>query len=125
MDPLRPFLSLVRSLWTGNTTAKAANRAQAAVPPHSTTQMGKLAASQPIERRLRSQLNALTAPGAWNAQRAREVFVRQVLLNELGEELAADPAFAELIQRVSSQLGVEPKLSARLDELLREIAASA
>lgn len=125
MDPLRPFLSLVRSLWTGTASAKAANRAEAATFPRSSTAAGAVVASQPIERRLHSQLNALTAPGAWSAQRAREVFVRQVLLNELGDELAVDPAFVELVMKVSGQLGSDPRISARLDELLRELAASA
>lgn len=123
MDPLRPFLSLVRSLWVGNTTARTANRTQAATSAHSTNAAGHIAASQPIERRLQSQLNALTSAGAWNAQRAREVFVRQVLLVELGEELAADPAFVELVLKVSAQLGGDPRISTRLDELLRELAA--
>jgi hypothetical protein len=120
MDPLRPFLSLVRSLWPNGAAAKAVNRSQAAVPPHSTSHAAPLAASQPIEQRLHSHLTAL---GAWNAQRAREIFVKQVLLSELGEELATDPAFAELIQRVSGQLGDDPRISVRLDELLRQVAA--
>ena len=124
MDPLRPFLSLVRSLWVGNTT-KTPNRSPAATTAHSTNAAGHIAASQPIERRLQSQLNALNAPGAWNAQRAREVFVKQVLLAELGDELAADPAFVELVLKVSGQLGGDPRVSARLDELLRELAAAA
>lgn len=125
MDPLRPFLSLVRSLWVGGTSAKSANRAQAATPPHSTSVAGRIAASQPIERRLQSQLNALTATGPWNSQRAREVFVRQVLLIELGEQLGTDPAFAELVLKVSGQLGGDPRISTRLDELLRELATGA
>lgn len=125
MDPLRPFLSLVRSLWVGNTSAKTANRASAATSAHSTNVAGHIAASQPIERRLQSQLNALTSAGAWNPQRAREVFVRQVLLAELGDELAADPAFVELVLKVSGQLGGDPRISTRLDELLRDLAAAA
>lgn len=123
MDPLRPFLSLVRSLWGSNT--KSANRTQAGASTHSTDVAGHIAASPPIERRLQSQLNALTSAGAWNPQRAREVFVRQVLLAELGEELAADPAFVELVSKVSSQLGDDPRISIRLDELLQALAASA
>jgi stage V sporulation protein SpoVS len=123
MDPLRPFLSLVRSLWGSNT--QSANRTQAGTPAHSTDVAGHIAASPPIERRLQSQLNALTSAGAWNPQRAREVFVRQVLLAELGEELAADPAFVELVSKVSAQLGGDPRISIRLDELLQALAASA
>lgn len=124
MDPLRPFLSLVRSLWTSSAAAKSANRAQGARPPHASERTSAPEPSQPIERRLQSHLNPLTRPGAWNAQRAREVFVRQVLLHELGEELAADAAFAELIQKVCGQLGGDPKLSERLDQLLRKLAST-
>lgn len=123
MDPLRPFLSLVRALRVGNT--KGSNRAQGATSAHSSTIAGPVAASQPIERRLQAQLNALRAAGAWNAQRAREIFVSQVLLAELGEALVTDPTFDDLVLKVSTQLGDEPRISTRLDELLRELAASA
>jgi hypothetical protein len=121
MDPLRPFLSVVRSLWVGN--SKAPNRTQAGTAAQSNN-VGPIAASQPIERRLQAQLNALTAAGAWNAQRAREVFVSQVLLTELGEALVADPAFDELVLKVSAQLGDDPRISTRLDELLRALAGN-
>lgn len=121
MDPLRPFLSLVRSLWTSSATSKTVARRQTTAASPSSGQAMEIAASRPIERRLQSQLAPLIR--LWNAQRAREIFVGQVLLHELGEQLAADPAFAELIQRVSSQLGSDPRLSARLDDLLRKLAA--
>lgn len=121
MDPLRPFLSVVRSLWVGN--SKATHRTQAG-PAAQSNNVGPIAASQPIERRLQAQLNALTAAGAWNAQRAREVFVSQVLLTELGEALVADPAFDELVLKVSAQLGDDPRISTRLDELLRALAGN-
>lgn len=122
MDPLRPFLSLVRSLWVGN--SKAPNRASAATAVSSNPVAGPIAASQPIERRLQAQLNALTAAGAWNPQRAREVFVSQVLLTELGEALVTDPAFDDLVLKVSAQLGGDPRISTRLDELLRALAGN-
>lgn len=121
MDPLRPFLSLVRSLWTSSATSKTVARRQTTAASPSSGQAMEIAASRPIERRLQSQLAPLIR--LWNAQRAREIFVGQVLLHELGEQLEADPAFAELIQRVSSQLGSDPRLSARLDDLLRKLAA--
>lgn len=47
-----------------------------------------------------------------------------MLLHELGEELAADAAFAELIQKVCGHLGGDPKLSERLDQLLRKLAVA-
>lgn len=121
MDPLRPFLSLVRSLWTSTATSKTAARRQTTATSPSSGQEMAIAASRPIEQRLQSQLAPLIR--LWNAQRAREIFVGQVLLHELGEQLAADPAFAELIQRVSNQLGNDPRISARLDDLLRQLAA--
>ncbi len=121
MDPLRPFLSLVRSLWTSNATSKTAAQRQTTAASPSSGQTMAVAASRPIERRVQSQLAPLIR--LWNAQRAREIFVGQVLLHELGEQLAADPAFAELIQRVSSQLGNDPRISTRLDDLLRQLAA--
>jgi hypothetical protein len=121
VDPLRPFLSLVRSLRASNATSKTVGSSQATPAAHSNTPAAQIAASRPIEQRLQSQLTALVRP--WNAQRAREVFVGQVLLHELGEQLAADPDFADLTQRVSDQLGSDPRLGARLDELLRQLAA--
>lgn len=51
------------------------------------------------------------------------MFVEHILLMELGEDLALDPAFADLVQRVCSQLGSEPAVGARLDELLQQVAA--
>lgn len=123
VDPLRPFLSLVRSLRAGNATSKTVGAGQATPAAHSNAPATQIAASRPIEQRLQSQLAVLARP--WNAQRAREVFVRQVLLHELGEQLAADPAFVDLTQRISNQLGSDPRLGARLDELLRQLAADA
>jgi len=122
MDPLRPFLSIVRSLWTSAGTAKSAHRAEGARPPHTSERTSRPEPGQPIERRLQSHLYALAAPGAWNPHRAREIFVRQVLLHELGDELAADSAFSELVQKVCGHLDSDPKISAPLDRLLRKVA---
>ena len=59
----------------------------------------------------------------WTAAQARQVFVESVLMAELGEQLATDPAFSALVQRVSQQLDSDAKLSARLDVLLKRVAA--
>lgn len=125
MDPLRPFLSLVRSLGTTSNAATSATRTQGAPTSGSSAHASAIAPSPSIEMRLHAQLAPIKAAGAWNPQRARDVFVNQVLLTELGEELAADPAFAHLAQRVSEHLGNDSRVSTRLDELLREIAARA
>jgi len=61
--------------------------------------------------------------GPWNRQRAREMFVEQMLLRELGPEIANDAAFVELVDRVSALIGEQRGISDRLDQLLRELAA--
>jgi hypothetical protein len=118
MDPLRPFAHLIRSLWTGKRpaagTAGAATQSTGAQHPHA------VAASSPVANRLQTRLAALQQ---WNGERARELFVEHILLMELGEDLALDPAFADLVQRVCSQLATEPAVGARLDELLQQVAA--
>lgn len=121
MDPLRPFLTLVRALWTDSAASVKATRRPPVDGSGSTSAAGEVAASMPIERRLQSQLAALRS---WNPQRAREIFVTQVLLGELGQQLTLDPAFMDLVQKVSAQLGNELKLSARLDRVLRDLAGA-
>jgi hypothetical protein len=59
----------------------------------------------------------------WNATQARQMFVECVLVAELGEHLATDPTFGTLVQRVTQQLDNDAKLSARLDVLLKRVAA--
>ena len=120
MDPLRPFLSLIRSLSTSTATSKSASARQATPAAADSGPAKPIDPSRPIEQRLQSQLAAAIRP--WNAQRAREIFVGEVLLHELGEQLAIDPSFSDLVQRVSEQLGDDPRLGARLDDLLRAIA---
>jgi hypothetical protein len=45
-----------------------------------------------------------------------------LLLSELGDELAKDSSFPSFVERVSALLAQEPRISARLDEVLRELA---
>ncbi len=122
MDPLRPFANLIRSLWTGTKAAPAraadgARLAQGTTGPRA--QADAIAASTPLSARLQSRLAALRE---WNSVRARELFVEHVLLMEFGSDLARDPTFADLVQRVSAQLDAEPTLRTRLDQLLQELA---
>lgn len=124
MDPLRPFAILLRSLWTAAKSRPTA-RAQAsesfgasATPTPIASEQASPA--QTVTSRLQPHLTGLKE---WNAGRARALFVEHALLAELGEGLTRDPAFANLVQRVSVHLGEEPALRDRLDELLRGIAA--
>jgi hypothetical protein len=53
----------------------------------------------------------------------REVFVETTLLWELGEHLARDPAFTEMVARVSGQLQADPAVMQRLHRLLIRLRA--
>lgn len=117
MDPLRPFAHLIRSLWTGK---KGAAGASGSTRGAGSQQSHAVTASAPVVNRLQSRLASLQQ---WNGARARELFVEHILLMEFGEDLALDPAFADLVQRVCGQLGSEPAIGARLDELLQKVAA--
>ena len=122
MDPLRPFASLIRSLWTTR-KSRPADGARSAESPESTrtalTGARPAAPAASITGQLRSRLNAQSE---WNPVRARELFVECILLSELGEDLARDPGFAALVSQVSRHMGDEPAISARLDELLRDLS---
>jgi hypothetical protein len=118
MDPLRPFAHLIRSLWTSK--RQAAGSAGAAAKGSDTQRPSVVVEPMPLANRLQTRLAALQQ---WNGGRARELFVEHILLMEFGEDLALDPAFAELVQRVSSHLGSEPAIGARLDALLQQLAA--
>jgi hypothetical protein len=123
VDPLKPFGSIIRSVWdktarrvdrnekTTSTTAAAENTLTHAVvsaPP-----------LQPLHSRLRARI---PSANSWDAAHARGVFVESVLLSELGDDLAKDPAFAQVVKKISQQLGGNPKLSARLDVLLKQLS---
>lgn len=74
---------------------------------------------QSVRQRLGSKLAALPD---WNSDQARHIFVEHILLAELGDNLALDPGFADLVKRVNAQLASDPRLGRRLDDLLQEIA---
>ena len=116
MDPLKPFTNLIRSLWSGTqrTPARASGGARPAQAP-------AVAPSAQVSARLQARLASLRE---WNSARARELFVEHALLLEFGSDLAHDPTFGELVRKVSAQLGTEPALGARLDQLLQDLAAS-
>jgi hypothetical protein len=119
MDPLRPFATFLRSLWTVSKSERTRN---ANSPASSSSNAGgaeSLAPVPSIAARLQPRLAALKD---WQGGRARELFVEHVLIEQFGEQLAGDPKFAELVQRVSLDLAEEPTLDARLDELLQALA---
>jgi hypothetical protein len=124
-DPLRPFANIIRTLWRSRTQANgtptAANQAAtsaASMPP------GAAARARTPGRTLQSHLKArIAACSGANSTRLRETFVETVLLWELGDELAPDPGFGEMVSHVSEQLATDPAVAARLDQLLARLAA--
>jgi hypothetical protein len=124
-DPLRPFAAIIRTLWhsraQAGTTPGAASEAAAAsvrTPPPAERAL-------PPPRSLQSHLRArIAACNGASRARLRETFVETVLLWELGEQLAPDPGFGEMVTHVSEQLGADPAIGARLDQLIAGLSAS-
>jgi len=110
MDPLRPFATLIRSLWSTNKSRSTGPAQRIATPPSGPP------ALPGIEPRLRIRLSTLSQ---WHPTRAREMFVETVLLSELGADLERDPDFQPLVRDVSAHLGSVPAISSRLDQLLQ------
>jgi hypothetical protein len=121
VDPIRPFTDLIRSLRSSRRVDKQHPTADApAGDSASGVGAGEpIAPAEALEHALRMRLSG-TEP--WDASRAREVFVEHALSRELGAGLATDPAFAELVAKVSDVIEQQPHISARLDVLLRQIA---
>lgn len=124
MDPLKPFSTVIRSLWEQTTRPTAPGDKSRAVSTtaHSTSRPTSAATPalpiDPLRARLRARF---TGGAAWDAAIARTAFVESVVLDELGNHLAADPAFGSVVGRVSEQLANDPTLSAQLDQLLKRV----
>jgi hypothetical protein len=75
-------------------------------------------------RDLRTKLKSrLVEVGIADPDRARRTFVETVLLHQLGDEMARDPAFADLVVKVADQLHADRELRSRLTDLIATIAA--
>jgi hypothetical protein len=124
VDPINPFSNFIRLLRESSKKSSTGELQQR--PAAGSSGSDQAAAITPASRAqsLKNSLQSrVRAVGPWNRQRAREVFVEQILLRELGPDIANDTAFAELVDRVSVLIGEQPGISARLDQLLRELAA--
>ena len=119
MDPLKPLTSLVRSLRASRKAAASQSQSQRPADGPAPDAVAPIASIDALHSRLRPRLAALPA---WDRARARELFVESILLTELGDDLARDPGFTELIHQVSRHLGNEPEVSARLDHVLQDLA---
>src|SRR5687768_7905866 len=97
-DPLRPFAHAIRSWWrtrtrngTDGTSSSAAANTGSAERGARTTRTGET-----LQSRLRARMHGIETT---DARRMRDAFVETVLLWEIGEHLAPDPAFAEVVAR--------------------------
>jgi hypothetical protein len=124
-DPLRSLAELVRTLTRSRTEKRGPTPSRETRPdvadstaPRQLTGSGR---ADVLRERLSSRLKLV---GTTDARAAREAFVEIVLATELGEDLALDPAMAEIVARVSRQLASDPTterdLGALLDELARQ-----
>lgn len=126
MDPLKPFTSIIRSIW-GQRSERVGGTSKSSPGPavHERRAPGYVEgsqAAQSLDSRLRLRMSALSK---WDEKAARRLFVECVLISELGETLMGDPAFARVVNTVSEQLASDEALSRRLDELLHELAQPA
>jgi hypothetical protein len=124
VDPINPFSNFIRLLRESSKKSSTGEVQQRPAAGSSSADqaaaVSPAARAQSLQSSLQSRVRAI---GPWNRQRAREVFVEQILLRELGPDLANDTSFVELVDRVSTLIGEQPAISARLDQLLRELAA--
>jgi hypothetical protein len=120
-DPLRPFTQAIHALWrararrSGSTTDSTGGGVAMRAGARSRAE----SAGETLHSRLRSRISALDGR---DPKKMREVFVKTVLIWELGEKLAPDPGFAEVVARVSEQLAADSNVGDRLHQLLRELA---
>jgi hypothetical protein len=116
MDPLSPFTNLIRSLWHSRMQRAGARTGQSEAP--TTPPTDAVDATRRAHGELRDRMAQLQQA---TPEHRCEVFVRTVLLCELGEKVAADPRFSELVTRVVSELRTDPRVATRLDELLLQL----
>lgn len=122
VDPLGPFVTLIRSLSRRKASAtESANGADALdTDPAPRGAARTTGPSIDLRTRLRSRL---LEAGTVDPDRARRTFVETVLLWQLGDELARDPAFGDLVVKVADQLRSDRQLRTRLSELIDKLAA--
>lgn len=104
--------------------ARAQPRADAAQPPTAAgTPAATLSVQRPALSRLPGQLKALRASaGSLPRGKALRLFIQAALVDEFGDALLLDPAFADLVERTSAALEADGDNAALLDEALQELS---
>jgi hypothetical protein len=121
VDSIRPFVALIRTLSRKKVEAPGGVAEPTAVGDGATSDAatGPDRSSQ-LETRLRVRLAAADAA---DPDKARQTFVETVLLSQLGESLARDPAFPDLVAKVSEQLQSDVQTRAQLAKLIASLRA--
>ena len=124
MDRLGPFTGIIRSLWRARAEGATTTRAEESPRIDAAAPEGPA----PVERdspdlreHLRKRLASLTKT---TREGRRAAFVETVLLWELSDSASTDPHFVEVINRVTRELNSDPRVSARLDDLLTELSGT-
>jgi hypothetical protein len=122
MDPLRPFAGLIRTLWKSTTASTTQKDALGSASTTGAEEAQSETAAALGETTLRTQIRArLTRIGLNDPRLAREVFVETVLTTELGENLARDPGFTDMVKLVAEHIEADARLGDRLNSLLRSL----
>jgi hypothetical protein len=121
VDPLKPFSDLAR------TVTRAVRRKERAQgnPGNTSASASQAAAPAPVVRSVNERLRQrLTSTPTWDKDNARAIFIETILISELGEDLVRDPAFGDMVRKLSDQMTTNPSLCTRLDQLLKELSSN-
>jgi hypothetical protein len=123
-DPLRPFTQAIRSLWGSRARATQGNGEASPTAPSAASGTAQRAASgrspgETLRSRLKTRITQLDGS---DPRKMREAFVETVLLWELGEHLAPDPEFHDLVARVFEQLETDAEVGDRLHQVLMRMS---
>jgi len=119
-DPLRPFAGLLDSITRVGRTSRSAGAAsqQTTTTSHSVAQHSTPSTTVSLPERLATRLSVI---GKDDRKRRRHVFVEVALLSELGDELAMDHGFGELVEEVCAIIATDKHMTDSLDTLLESL----
>jgi len=120
VDSIRPFATLIRTLSRKKVEAPDGVAEPDVAGDTSNRAPTEADRNSELEARLRARLAAVDAS---NPEKARQAFVETVLLSQLGEDLAKDPAFADVVAKVSDQLLCDAQTRAQLTGLIATLRA--
>jgi hypothetical protein len=122
MDPLRPFAAVIRSLWQARASASSptpeARKTGTTPNPATLVHAQSARTEESLRARLKSRISQVDPD---DPRRVREAFVETVLLWELGEKLAHDAGFGEMVMQISDQLASDAAVDQRLQKLVLQI----